>query len=59
MTARPRVTTLAELVEESAAADPDAEALVFADGERLTVGALAARSRDHAAALLAAGVAPG
>ena len=59
MTARPRVTTLAELVEEFAAADPEAEALVFADGERLTVGALAARSRDHAAALLAAGVAPG
>ncbi len=59
MTARPRVTTLAELVEESAAADPDAEALVFADGERLTVGALAARARQYAGALLAAGAAPG
>ena len=59
MTARPRVTTLAELVEESAATDPDAEALVFADGERLTVGALAVRVREHAGALLAAGVAPG
>ncbi|GAA4790401.1 class I adenylate-forming enzyme family protein [Actinomycetospora chlora] len=56
---RPRVTTLHELVDESAAADPDAEALVFADGERLTVGALAQRSVRHAAALLALGVAPG
>ncbi|GAA4896027.1 class I adenylate-forming enzyme family protein [Actinomycetospora straminea] len=56
---RPRVTTLHELVDESAALDPDAEALVFADGERLTVGALAARSVRHAAALLAHGVAPG
>ena len=56
---RPRVTTLFELVDESAAADPDAEALVFADGERLTVGALAERSVRHAAALLALGVAAG
>ncbi|MHC1560968.1 class I adenylate-forming enzyme family protein [Actinomycetospora sp. C-140] len=56
---RPRVTTLFELVDESAAADPDAEALVFADGERLTVGGLADRSVRHAAALLALGVAPG
>ena len=39
MTPRARVTTLFELVDESAAIDPDAEALVFADGERLTVGA--------------------
>ena len=56
---RARVTTLHELVDESAALDPDAEALVFADGERLTVGALADRSVRHAAALLALGVAPG
>lgn len=56
---RPRVTTLHELVDESAAADPDAEALVFADGERLGVGALAARSVRHAAALLALGVTAG
>ena len=56
---RPRVTTLFELVDESAAADPDAEALVFADGERLTVGALAERSVRHAAALLALGVTAG
>ncbi len=57
--ARRRVTTLPELVEESAAADPDAEALVFADGERLSVGALALRTREHAGALLAAGISPG
>ncbi|MFC5138052.1 class I adenylate-forming enzyme family protein [Actinomycetospora rhizophila] len=56
---RPRVTTLHELVDESAALDPDAEALVFADGERLSVGALADRSVRHAAALLALGVSPG
>lgn len=56
---RPRVTTLHELVDESAAADPDAEALVFADGERLTAGALAQRSVHHAAALLALGVTAG
>ena len=56
---RPRVTTLFELVDESAAADPDGEALVFADGERLTVGALAERSVRHAAALLALGVTAG
>ncbi|GLZ45382.1 AMP-dependent synthetase [Actinomycetospora sp. NBRC 106375] len=56
---RPRVTTLFELVDESASADPDAEALVFADGERLTVGGLVDRSVRHAAALLALGVAPG
>ena len=56
---RPRVTTLFELVDESAAADPDAEALVFADGERLTTGALAERSVRHAAALLALGVTAG
>ncbi|GAA4906098.1 fatty-acyl-CoA synthase [Actinomycetospora succinea] len=56
---RPRVTTLHELVDESAALDPDAEALVFADGERLTVGALADRSVRHAAALLALGVTAG
>ncbi|MEJ2865293.1 class I adenylate-forming enzyme family protein [Actinomycetospora flava] len=56
---RPRVTTLHELVDESAALAPDAEALVFADGERLGVGALADRSVHHAAALLALGVAPG
>ncbi|WP_433781248.1 class I adenylate-forming enzyme family protein [Actinomycetospora sp. CA-101289] len=59
MTPRERVTTLFELVDESAAIDPDAEALVFADGERLTVGALAERSVRHAAALLALGVAAG
>ncbi|WP_433034904.1 AMP-binding protein [Actinomycetospora sp. CA-053990] len=56
---RPRVTTLFELVDESAAADPDAEALVFADGERLTVGALAERSVRHAAALLGLGLTAG
>ena len=59
VTPRERVTTLFELVDESAAIDPDAEALVFADGERLTVGALAERSVRHAAALLALGVAAG
>ncbi|MEJ2885055.1 class I adenylate-forming enzyme family protein [Actinomycetospora aeridis] len=53
------MTTLHELVDESAAADPDAEALVFADGERVTVGALADRSVRHAAALLALGVTAG
>ena len=57
--ARTRVTTLAELVEESAAADPDAEALVVADGERLSTGELARRSREYAAALLGAGTGPG
>ena len=56
---RTRVTTLFELVDESAAADPDAEALVFADGERLTVGGLADRSVRHAAALLGLGVGAG
>jgi fatty-acyl-CoA synthase len=56
---RPRVTTLHELVDESAADAPDAEALVFADGERLTTGALAERSVRHAAALLGLGVTAG
>ena len=35
---RPRVTTLHELVDESAALDPDAEALVFADGGLTALG---------------------
>ncbi|WP_433801850.1 class I adenylate-forming enzyme family protein [Actinomycetospora sp. CA-084318] len=59
MSVRPPVTTLAELVEASAGRALDAEALVFADGERLTTGGLAARSVELATGLLAAGVGPG
>ena len=59
MTPRPGVTTLAELVDASALAAPDAEALVFADGERLNTAALAHRSQLFAAGLLDAGVDPG
>jgi fatty-acyl-CoA synthase len=51
----PRSRTLGDLLDETAAARPDADATVFR-GQRLTYGALRTRADDLARALLAAGV---
>ena len=51
----PRSLTLGDLLDEMAAARPDADALVFG-GERLSYRALKARADETARALLAAGV---
>jgi fatty-acyl-CoA synthase len=52
---RPRSRTVGDLLDEMAAARPDADAAVFR-GERLSYGALKARADELARALLAAGV---
>src|SRR3989440_12946817 len=55
---RPRSRTLGVLIDEMAAARPDAEAVVFR-GERLTYAALRDRADTLARALLAVGVRKG
>ena len=55
---RPAAHTLGDLVDEMAAATPNAEAVVFRD-ERLSYAGLKARVDEFAKALLAAGVARG
>src|SRR3989442_15965050 len=52
---RPRSRTLGALIDEMAAARPDAEAVIFRD-ERLTFAALRDRADALARALLAPGV---
>ncbi|MBI5628895.1 MAG: AMP-binding protein [Candidatus Rokubacteria bacterium] len=55
---RPRSRTLGDLLDEMAAARPQAEAVVFRD-QRLTYAALKARADELARALLAVGVRKG
>lgn len=55
---QPRSRTLGDLLDEMAAARPDAEAVVFR-GDRLTYAALRARADDLGRALLAVGVTRG
>jgi fatty-acyl-CoA synthase len=55
---RPLSRTLGGLIDEMAASRPDADAVVFR-GERLTYGALSARSDAFARGLVALGVARG
>ena len=51
----PRSRTLGDLLDETARARPDADAVIFRD-QRLTYGVLAARADELARALFAAGV---
>src|SRR5256884_24709 len=54
----PRSRTLGDLLDETARARPDADAVIFRD-QRLTYGALRARADELARALLAVGVRKG
>src|SRR5205809_7348157 len=54
----PRSRTLGDLLDETARAHPDADAVIFRD-QRLTYGALRARADELARALLAVGVRKG
>src|SRR5438093_5653533 len=54
----PRSRTLGDLLDETARARPDADAVIFRD-RRLTYGALQARADELARALLAVGVRKG
>src|SRR5581483_10027677 len=54
-----RDLTVGDLLARLAAAQPDREALVYADGPRYTFASLDAEARTIARGLIAAGVAPG